>query len=54
LGDDTLTANPTPGSGVAASTKCTLDEPIVVESESKSESGDGDKDGDGCNAPRIN
>jgi hypothetical protein len=41
LGDDTLTADPTPRSGVAVSTECTLDEHIVVES------GDGDGDGDG-------
>jgi hypothetical protein len=32
LGDDTLTADPTPGSSVAASTECTPDEPVVVES----------------------
>jgi hypothetical protein len=40
LGDNTLTVDPTPGSGVAAtaSTECTPDEPVVVESES----GDGD------------
>jgi hypothetical protein len=43
LGDDALTADPTPRSGVAASTKCTLDEPVVVEFES----GDGDGAGVG-------
>ena len=32
MGDDTLTADPTPGSGVAASTKCTPIEPVLVES----------------------
>ena len=42
LGNDTLTANPTLGFGVAASTKCTLDELVVVESES------GDRDGAGA------
>ena len=31
LGDDSLIANPTPRSNVAASTECTLDEPVVVE-----------------------
>jgi hypothetical protein len=46
LGDDTLAADPTHGSGVAASSQCTPDEPVVVESES--ESGDGDGDGDGA------
>jgi hypothetical protein len=47
LGDDTPTADPTPGSSVAAtaSTECTLVELIVVESES--ESGDGDGAGSG-------
>ena len=40
LGDDTLTADPTPKSGVAASTECTPDEPVVVES----------RDGDGVGA----
>jgi hypothetical protein len=44
LGDDALTADPTPGSGMAASTKCTLDEPVVVEFES----GDGDGAGAGA------
>ena len=34
LGDDTLIADPTHGSGVAASTECTPNEPVVVESES--------------------
>jgi hypothetical protein len=42
LGDDTLTVDPTPGSGVAASTECTPDEPVVVESEFESGSRDGD------------
>jgi hypothetical protein len=41
LGDDTLTTSLTPGSGVAASIECTLDEPVVV----KSEFGDGDRAG---------
>jgi hypothetical protein len=45
LGDDTLTVDPTPGSGVAASTECTPDEPVVVESEFESGSRDGDGDG---------
>jgi hypothetical protein len=36
LGDDTLTANPTSGSAMAASTEYMPDEPVVVES------GDGD------------
>jgi hypothetical protein len=31
LGDNTLTADLTPRSGVAPSTECTLDEPVVVE-----------------------
>jgi hypothetical protein len=44
LGDDTLTVDPTPGSGVAASTECTPDEPVVVESEF------GDRDGVGAGA----
>jgi hypothetical protein len=43
LGDNTLTVDPTPRSGVAGRTECTLDELVVVESES----GDGDGDGDG-------
>jgi hypothetical protein len=41
LGDNTLTVDPTPRSGVAGRTECTLDELVVVESES--ESGDGDE-----------
>jgi hypothetical protein len=41
LGDDTLTANPTLGSGVAANTEYTPDEPVVVEFGFESESGDG-------------
>jgi hypothetical protein len=41
LGDETLTADPIPGSGVAASSECTPNEPIVVESESESGDGDG-------------
>jgi hypothetical protein len=41
-GDDTLTADPTPGSSVAASSECMPDEPVVVESEFESEDGDGD------------
>ena len=40
LGNDTLTADPTIGFGVAASTKSTPDELVVVEFES----GDGDGD----------
>ena len=40
LGDDSLTAHPTPGSGVATSMECTPDEPVVVESGD----GDGDRD----------
>jgi hypothetical protein len=49
LGDDTLTADPTSGFGVATSTECTPDEPVVVKSESEFESGsrDGDRDGAG-------
>jgi hypothetical protein len=47
LGDDALIANPTPRSGVATSTECTPDEPVVVEIESESGDGDGDGDGDG-------
>jgi hypothetical protein len=43
LGDNTFTVDPTPRSGVAVSTECTLDELVVVESES----GDGDGDGAG-------
>jgi hypothetical protein len=39
LGDDTLTADPTSGSAMAASTEYMPDEPVVVES------GDGDGDG---------
>jgi hypothetical protein len=38
LGDNTLTADLTPRSGVAPSTECTPDEPVVVESRD----GDGD------------
>ena len=41
LGDDTLTADLTLGSGVAASTDCTPDELVVVESESGDGNGDG-------------
>jgi hypothetical protein len=41
LGDDALTVDPTPGSGVAASIECMPDELVVVESESESKSGDG-------------
>ena len=41
LGDDTLTADLTLGSGVTASTECTPNEPVVVESES----GDGSVSG---------
>jgi hypothetical protein len=48
LGDDTLTADPTPGSGVAASSECTPKEPVVVESESKSGDGDGAVSGVGA------
>jgi hypothetical protein len=42
FGDDTLTVDPTPGSGVAATSECTPNEPVVVESKSESEFGDGD------------
>ena len=41
LGDDTLTADLTPGSGVATSTECTPNKPVVVEF------GFGDGDGAG-------
>jgi hypothetical protein len=41
LGDDALIANPTPRSGVATSTECTPNEPVVVEFESESGDGDG-------------
>jgi hypothetical protein len=40
LGDDSLTANPTPGSGVSTSTKCTLDEHVNIVSPVVVESGD--------------
>ena len=39
LGDNTLTADTTYGSGVAASTECTPIELVVVESESESRFG---------------
>jgi hypothetical protein len=42
FGDDTLTADPIPGSGVATTSECTPNELVVVESKSESESGDGD------------
>jgi hypothetical protein len=47
LGDDTLTVDPTPGSGVAASSECTPKEPVVVESESEFGDGDGAVSGAG-------
>ncbi|XP_059436870.1 zinc finger BED domain-containing protein RICESLEEPER 2-like [Corylus avellana] len=52
LGDDSLTIDPTPGSGVSASTECTLDghvnlvSPVVVESRDDA----GARDGDGAEA----
>ena len=39
LGDDTLTADPTLRSGVAASTECTPDELVVIETESRDGAG---------------
>ncbi|XP_059435493.1 zinc finger BED domain-containing protein RICESLEEPER 2-like [Corylus avellana] len=41
LGDDSLTANPTPGYGVSASTECTPDEHVNLVSPVVVESGDG-------------
>jgi hypothetical protein len=42
LGDDTLTADPTHESVVAASSECTPVEHVVIEFESESGAGDGD------------
>jgi hypothetical protein len=42
LGDDSLTADPTPGSGVSTSTECTPDEHVNIVSPLVVEFGDGD------------
>jgi hypothetical protein len=44
LGDDSLIADPTPGSGVSASTKCTPNEHVNLVSLFVVESEDGDRD----------